>query len=218
MELNIEFKMNECLFLRDPNATELGRRILQHGLAMIYEMGLEEMTFRKLATRIGTTEASIYRYFENKHRLLAYFSAWHWNLMQYQIIFNTKNLEIPAQKVAAVIQILTNETSDSLQMDNAFFDKEQLKTVVIRENPKVYLTKNIKQDVEKRILKPYEDLVHYIGNIFKEYQPNFQYPNSLASLAIETAFRQAFFRKNLPNIEEKDNALFLSNLIMDALR
>ena len=38
---------------------------------------VEEFTFRKLAQKINTTEASVYRYFENKHRLLIYILAWY---------------------------------------------------------------------------------------------------------------------------------------------
>ena len=69
--------MNEKLFLRDPEQSELGRRIIRQGIILISEVGLEETTFRKLAERMGTKEASIYRYFENKHRLLVYLVAWY---------------------------------------------------------------------------------------------------------------------------------------------
>lgn len=39
---------------------------------MIYKTGYEAFTFKKLAEDIGTTEAGIYRYFENKYKLLVY--------------------------------------------------------------------------------------------------------------------------------------------------
>ncbi|MEZ0369623.1 MAG: TetR/AcrR family transcriptional regulator, partial [Candidatus Sericytochromatia bacterium] len=40
--------------------------------------GLEWLTFRKLASRIDSTEASIYRYFHNKYQLLCYLVCKNW--------------------------------------------------------------------------------------------------------------------------------------------
>eukprot|EP01031_Cornospumella_fuschlensis_P000390 gene390-492_t len=77
--------MNGKLFLRDPESSDLGRRIIRQAILLIAEIGFEEMTFRKLANQIGTKEASIYRYFENKHRLLVYLVAWYWQWLEYQL-------------------------------------------------------------------------------------------------------------------------------------
>ncbi|MGZ5010791.1 MAG: TetR/AcrR family transcriptional regulator, partial [Methylobacter sp.] len=64
--------MNDKLFLRDPEQSELGKKIILHSIQLIHKNGFEAFTFKKLAEAIGTTEAGIYRYFENKHRLLIY--------------------------------------------------------------------------------------------------------------------------------------------------
>jgi len=68
----LQVSLNSNLYLKDPKSTELGERIVQRGMEMIDELGLEQFTFRKLANDIGTTETSVYRYFLNKHRLLLY--------------------------------------------------------------------------------------------------------------------------------------------------
>ena len=68
MVLQLQIKMNEKLFVRNPEQTELGRKIIQFGIQLIQENGFESFTFKKLAEEIGSTEAGIYRYFENKHR------------------------------------------------------------------------------------------------------------------------------------------------------
>ena len=65
MEYTVQVRMNEKLFLRDPEQSELGRRIIRQGILLINELGFEETTFRKLAEGMGTKEASIYRYLEN---------------------------------------------------------------------------------------------------------------------------------------------------------
>ena len=72
MDYKISFTVNDKIYLRDPEGTELGREIVKNAIDLIYELGFEGFTFKKLAIQIKTTEASIYRYFENKHRLLLY--------------------------------------------------------------------------------------------------------------------------------------------------
>ena len=98
MKLQLEIKMNEALFLRNPQSTELGKNILKHGVQLIYKAGFETFTFKKLAEDIGTTEAGIYRYFENKHKLLVYLTAWYWGWLEFQISFHTNNIKDPTVK------------------------------------------------------------------------------------------------------------------------
>jgi hypothetical protein len=64
MAITIQMKLNEKLYLRDPQHTKLGRRIIQYSILLIDEIGFEAFTFKKLADRISSTEASVYRYFE----------------------------------------------------------------------------------------------------------------------------------------------------------
>ena len=59
MEVHLQLKMNEKLFLRDPEQTELGKKIIRHGIQLIDRYGFELFTFKKLAEDIGTTEAGI---------------------------------------------------------------------------------------------------------------------------------------------------------------
>ena len=77
----LTFKLNERLYLRDPQSTELGQRIVSKGIELIDGLGFEQFTFKKLAAQVNSTEPSIYRYFENKHRLLHYLTAWYWSWM-----------------------------------------------------------------------------------------------------------------------------------------
>ena len=64
MDIQLKIKMNEKLFIRDPEQSELGKKIIQHSIQLIHKCGFEAFTFKKLALDIGTTEAGIYRYFE----------------------------------------------------------------------------------------------------------------------------------------------------------
>src|SRR5690348_12245308 len=116
MELQLQIKMNSKLYVRDPEGSELGRNIVREGIKMIDELGFEEFTFKKLAGQVGTTEASIYRYFENKHRLLTYITTWFWTWMEYQLIFHTNNVKDAQQKINTIIRLLTFQEKDQFIM------------------------------------------------------------------------------------------------------
>ena len=92
MEFYIKINATEELAHRDPEDTTLGRNIIRKGLILMYELGFEQFTFKKLAAEINTTEASIYRYFENKHRLLVYLINWYWSYLEYKVVFYTNNI------------------------------------------------------------------------------------------------------------------------------
>ena len=102
MEIHLQIKMNEALFLRNPEGSDLGKKIIKHAIQLINKNGFENFTFKKLAEDIGSTEAGIYRYFENKHRLLIYLIAWYWNWLEYQIRFQTNNIKDPVVRLKRV--------------------------------------------------------------------------------------------------------------------
>ena len=60
------------MFLRNPDSTELGQKIIKNSVRLIDKLGFEDFTFKKLADEIQSTEASVYRYFpEGRSDLLA---------------------------------------------------------------------------------------------------------------------------------------------------
>ncbi|MBO9729784.1 MAG: TetR/AcrR family transcriptional regulator [Chitinophaga sp.] len=222
MELQLQIKMNARLYLRDPESTELGRNIIKHGIKLIHDIGFEDFTFKKLATEIGTTEASIYRYFENKHRLLTYITTWFWTWLEYQLIFHTNNLKHPREKIDIVIKLLTFDVQDKFIVEH--IDKNILHGIVICEGDKAYLTKNVTEDNRSMLFKPYKDLCHRIAEIFLELNPEFAFPHSLASTLIETAHRQMYFKEYLPRLTDfgKSKAVrplveFLQHLVFKSL-
>lgn len=73
----IRVDVSPNLYFKEPFSSDLGVLIVREGAQMIQEIGIELFTFKKLAQRIGSTEAAIYRYFENKHMILLYLCAWY---------------------------------------------------------------------------------------------------------------------------------------------
>lgn len=222
MELQLQIKMNEKLFIKNPEATELGRKIILHSVQLIHEDGFEAFTFKKLAKAIGTTEAGIYRYFENKHRLLMYITAWYWSWVEYQVTFQTHNITDPVVKLKKTIALLATPIDDNVT--TSYVNEKMLHQIIITEGSKAYLTKKVSEDNKDHLFKPYKDLCAKIGDIILECKPDYRYPKSLSSTIIEMAHLQNFFMNHLPSLtdfgEEKNDAaviLFLESLVFSSL-
>jgi len=223
MKLQLQIKMNEALFLRNPESSELGKNILKHSVQLIYKAGFEAFTFKKLAEDIGTTEAGIYRYFENKHKLLVYLTAWYWGWLEFQISFHTNNIKDSTVKLKRVIRLLATAVEDD--EESSFINESLLHQIIIAEGSKAYLTKQVGEDNKQQFFKPYKDLCAVIGNIISECSPKYKYPKSLASTIIEMAHFQNFFMVNLPSLtdfgktkEQSEIISFLNDLVFTSLK
>ena len=223
MKLQLQIKMNEGLFLRNPENTELGRNIIKHSIQLIAQYGFEEFTFKKLADDIGTTESGIYRYFENKHLLLIYIIAWYWCWLEYQIIFQTNNIIDPVVKLKKVINLLATTVEDD--ESTSYVNESLLHQIIISEGSKAYLTKQVAEDNKHQFFKPYKELCAVLGNIILECSPKYKYPRSLATTVIEMAHFQNFFMNNLPSLtdfghnkNEANIVLFLNDLVFSTIK
>lgn len=223
MKLQLHIKMNEALYLRNPESSVLGKNILNHSVHLIYKTGFEAFTFKKLAEEIGTTEAGIYRYFENKHKLLVYLTAWYWAWLEFQISFHTNNIKDPVVKLKKVIHLLASTVEDDEQTSH--INESLLHQIIIAEGSKAYLTKQVGEDNKQQFFKPYKDLCAVIGSIISECNSKYKYPKSLASTIIEMAHFQNFFMNNLPSLtdfgktkEESEIVSFLNDLVFSSLK
>ncbi|MFT5678923.1 MAG: AcrR family transcriptional regulator, partial [Patiriisocius sp.] len=95
--LKINITIDPALYTRNPENTELGKKIVSESIKMINELGFEAFTFKKLGVEIGSNESSIYRYFESKHVLLVYLISWYWLWIEYKLVFATNNVPISEQ-------------------------------------------------------------------------------------------------------------------------
>ena len=223
MKLEVQIKMNQSLFLRDPEQSELGRNIIRFSIQLIQENGFESFTFKKLAEAIGTTEAGVYRYFENKHKLLVYIISWYWGWLEFQIVYNTKNITNPVTKLQQVITLLATNVEDDMMTSHV--DESLLHKILIAEGSKSYLTKHVGDDNKQQYFKPYKDLCNTVGNIILECNANYKYPHSLASTIIEMAHLQNFFMHNLPALTDFDKTKqedqiidFLNSIVFSSIQ
>lgn len=216
--------MNEKLFLRNPEDSALGKKIVKHGMLLINKLGFEEFTFKKLAAEIKTTEASIYRYFENKHRLLTYIITWYWSFIEYKVVFSINNIASPEMKLRTIIKLLVEEPVDK-GLDADFISESEAYKLVMWEGSKAYLTRHVSKDNKDRLFKPYKDLCERFSSIIKEYNPKYSFPHSLASTVLEMSHSQKFFLQNLPALtdfpksnDDKKIIQFLESLLFNSIK
>ncbi len=223
MKLQIQINLNDSLYLRNPEQSELGKKIIQHSVILIYQYGFESFTFKKLATEINTTEAGVYRYFENKHRLLLYLVDWYWSWVQYQINFHTNNIEDPELRLRKVIKLLATKVNDD--ESTSYINENLLQQIIISEGSKAYLTKQVGEDNKLQFFKPFKDLSATIGKIITEIYSEYNYPKSLATTILEMAHLQIYFMYNLPSLtdfgsskNEEEVVKFLEQLVFSAIK
>ncbi|MEQ9467727.1 MAG: TetR/AcrR family transcriptional regulator [Ekhidna sp.] len=212
MVAQLQLQLNSSLYLRDPQSSDLGQRIVNQSIHLIDEIGFEAFNFKKLSIRINSTEASIYRYFENKHRLLIYLIAWYWTYLEYKITYETHNISDPRDKLRIAIGFITHKLEDD---DNfSIISESVLQRVVILESDKTYLTKNVDDDNKEGLFKGYKSLCITIARFMQEINPDFPYPHSLTSTCLEAAHQQIFFAQHLPALTDikKDDDIYAKNL------
>ncbi len=104
---NFKITVADSIYNKDPESSDLGKRIVRKSIELIDEIGYEAFTFKKLGERIGSNESSIYRYFENKHKLLSYLTSWYWTWIEYQVLIETYSLNIPIEKLKKAIEVIS---------------------------------------------------------------------------------------------------------------
>lgn len=218
MDFQLKFYVNERIYIKNPEDTEIGRQIVKNAIDLIYELGFDHFTFKKLATEIQSTEATIYRYFENKHRLLLYILNWYWSYMEYLVDFRVQNVTDNRERLKKIVDLLTHELpSSSGQLD---YNKKFLHQIVISESSKVYLVKEVAEINKNKVFKPYKDLCAKIAEFIKAYNPKYKYPRSLSTTLIETSHQQEYFSVYLPSLtdaSEKNKSRFASDFLNDLL-
>ena len=175
-------------------------KILTASIELIDEIGYEAFTFRKLAHKISSTEASIYRYFENKYKILLYLSAWYWNWMEYRLSFRLANIDSAQRRLDIAIAVLT----EPIIVDSAFshINEVKLNRIIIGESSKCYLSKGVDDENELGVFIAYKRLVQKVSEIITEINARYKYPHMLISTLIEGAHLQRFFADHLPRLTD----------------
>lgn len=198
----IQISVPEKIYIKNPEETDLGRRIIEKSITLINDLGFESFNFKKLSIAINSTEASVYRYFENKHKLLAYLVAWYWSWFEFRLKFNIQNIDSAYDRLKLAIKTL----SKPLVGDDNFIhvDEIALHQIVVRESSKVYLTTLVDKENKEGYFGSYKRICCEIADIVHEINPKYKYPHSLVSALIELCHKQHFFSEHLPSLTDID--------------
>ncbi len=200
MAVGIQITLNDRLYVRDPQETLLGKKIIKYSILLIDEIGFEAFTFKKLAVRMGSTEASVYRYFENKHMLLLYLVCWFWEWVNYLIDINTKNVTDATQKLKIIISTMVFASKENPSIE--YVNESVLHRIIIAEGAKTYHTKSVDSENKEGLFRNYKDLVDKVSLAILDIKPEFEYPRALASNLFEMANNHIYFGKHLPRLTD----------------
>ena len=200
MEVYINPRINEDIFLKNPLDSELGKKIISTSVKMIDEVGFSKFNFKKLGLEIESTEASIYRYFPNKHNILVYLSSWYWEFLLYQINIKTKTVEDPREKLKIAISNLVNIPPEG-QM-HSFLDMYTLQSIINEQFYKIVRTKKISMQNDSGFFESYKRLCSALASLFNNIDSSFKYPMTMATSIVEMSINNTYCSSNLPSLTE----------------
>ena len=218
--LQVNIKVSEELYLRNPDSSELGKRIISGSIDLINELGFELFTFKKLGEKIGSPESSIYRYFVSKQALLIYLVAWYWSWVDYKLVFATTNIDSPTERLKRAIDILVQPVLVDYSILHV--NEVLLSEIIITESVKAYHTKEVDDQNKKGCFRKYKDVVQRVSDIVLEVNPTFEYPHMMISTIIEGTHQQRYFKDHLPaltDIKQDHDAIgdFYSQMVFKML-
>ena len=219
--LQIHIEVNQNLYLKNPDSSDLGRNIISNSIKMINDLGFEAFTFKKLGEKIESPESSIYRYFENKHTLLIYLVSWYWSWVEYQLVFATINIDSPVEKLKKAIKILTQPVS--IDQSISYIDEVALSKIISTESVKAYHTKDVDDENERGFFKTYKQVVERVSTLVLEVNKKFKFPHMLVSTVIEGAHQQKFFAEHLPaltDVSQGKDAIseFYTKMVLEVIK
>ncbi|MFD2726819.1 TetR/AcrR family transcriptional regulator [Hyunsoonleella rubra] len=198
---NLKIAVPEKIYVKDPESSNLGKRIVEHSILLIDEIGFDSFTFKKLGTKIGSNESSVYRYFESKHKLLLYLSSWYWAWIEYQLVLETHNLN-PFDKLQKAIEVVSRSTKEDSSFSH--INEVVLNRIMVNENSKSFLTKEVDLENKEGYFVIYKRIVYRLRDMVAALKPEYKYPSSLASTIIDGSLHQHFLKSHFTSMTDCD--------------
>lgn len=195
----VKIQINDSIYIKNPDSSDLGNKIIKGSIELISEIGFDDFTFKKLAKHISSTETSIYRYFENKYKILLYLTSWYWGWMEYSLVFGTTNIKDDKERLEKAIGILCTGV---VQSSASYIDEKLLYNIMISDSFKVYHTPEVDKENKEGAFAKYKRIVERLGEMILALNKDFKYSHMLVSTVIEGIHNQRFFSKHLPSLTD----------------
>jgi|TARA_B110000261_G_C13084765_1_gene357329 AcrR family transcriptional regulator len=216
----VKISVPDQVYLKDPETSDLGKRIIENSILLIDELGFDSFTFKKLGIRIASNESSIYRYFESKHKLLLYLSSWYWAWLEYQLVIETFSLSNSKEKLKKAVAIVTN--TDAFDRNFSHINEVVLYKIIVNESSKSFLTKEVDSENKEGYFEIYKRLITRLSDMMLAINPNYEFALSLASTVLEGGLQQHFLKSHFPSItsckNDKTPTDFFLQLVENALK
>lgn len=196
----LNISVSHKLYQKNPEETDLGKRILSKSIELLGSLGYEQVTFKKIGLAIDSTEASVYRYFQNKHQLLAYLINWYWGWLEVKLAQEFMALNSPELKIRRAIELLVEPMIEDDRIPH--INEKMLQRIVVSEYPKIYLTKEVDVENKEGYFLGYNRICDILSIIALQINPSYKFPHSLFSTIISAAQSQQFFVKHLPRLSD----------------
>jgi len=196
----LNITVSDKLYQKNPEETDLGKRILSKSITLMEKHGYEQVTFKKIAKGIDSTEASVYRYFQNKHQLLAYLINWYWGWLEVKMAQEFLVINSPEAKICKAVELLVRPMDEDIRIPH--INEKVLQRIVVSEYPKIYLTKEVEVENKVGYFTGYKRICDILSIIALQINPNYKYPHSLFSTIISAAQSQQFFVEHLPRLSD----------------
>lgn len=213
---NFKITINDKLYVKDPETSDLGKRIIQNSIYLIDEIGFEAFTFKKLGEKIQSNESSIYRYFENKHKLLVYLSSWYWSWIEYNLVFATNNISNPLEKLSVGIKIITQNIEDDQKTPH--IDESILNRIIIAEFTKTLLTKEVDEENKEGFFLVYKRIIHHLIEMIEDVNPKYPYAKTLASSIVEGNLHQNYLKDHFKTITNLADRNCITDFYLDIIK
>lgn len=213
---NFKIQVSQKIYVKDPESSVLGKKIIKESILLIDEIGFEYFTFKKLGLKIESNESSIYRYFESKHKLLLYLSSWYWSWMEYKMVFATQNVSDAFEKLAKAITIVTENIEDDHATDH--INELILNRIIISEFTKTLHTKEVDEENKEGFFIIYKRVINRIATLILAVNPEFEFSKSLASCIVEGALHQHFLKNHLASITDCNQTISPTNFYLDLIK
>lgn len=192
----MDVQVRERVYAKDPSGTELGHRIVGTSIQLIDELGFEAFTMAKLAKALGTAEASVYRYFANKHRLLVYLVDWYWAWREIKLAFDTANIADKRERLMRGIRSVSGPITERGRHE--YVDLRALYRIAVNESAKAWLTKEVAPGDKDGHFGSFVRLSHRLRDLILDAKPAHAHAHDLAALVLEGTGSLRFFHEQLP--------------------
>ncbi|ARV05849.1 TetR family transcriptional regulator [Polaribacter sp. SA4-10] len=194
----LKISVSDKIFIKDPETSKLGKRIIEDSILLINEIGFENFTFKKLGLKISSNESSIYRYFESKHKLLLYLSSWYWAWIEYQLVIETYSILDVNEKLERAITVVTRTVEEDSNFSH--INETILYRIIVNESSKSFLTKEVDIENKEGYFEVYKRIICRVSDMILSVDKEYSFALSLASTVIEGALHQHYLREHFPLI------------------